>query len=216
MSEAIENEDGLELSIAAESQIAHFKAECIKKFGAQEAFSKAETKERLLERFRASYQMSVVRSGEVSSLAMGSNSAFELRKSDHTIEAWRLLNRLIAISKQYHGPEHKTTKDLDSVMRLFKTAGVVLWGELFEVLRHEADNKYVVRGPVEVDEKRKVTMKVDEADVMLQPCVTPVVCHGFKNKAAYLNGKIGDMRSFDATAGSYGFILKTSPSSQRV
>jgi hypothetical protein len=64
-----------------------------------------------------------------------------------------------------------------------KTAYVRLRGhgiKLFEVLRYEAD-KYVVLGPSEVAEERKLTMKVDAADIAIQPHGTPVVCHGLKN-----------------------------------
>jgi hypothetical protein len=81
-----------------------------------------------------------------------------------------------------------------------KTAYVGLLGlGIFEVLRHEADNKYVVRGPNNVAEERKVTMIVDAAAITIQPYGAPVVCDGLKNKAAYLNGKIGEIWSIDET-----------------
>jgi hypothetical protein len=51
-------------------------------------------------------------------------------------------------------------------------------------------------------------MTVDEADVGLQPNGTPVVCRGLKNKAEYLNDKIGDTRSFDETTGRYGVCFE--------
>jgi hypothetical protein len=73
--------------------------------------------------------------------------------------------------------------------------------KLFQVLHHEED-KYVVRGPNEVAEERKVTLRVDETDVTIQPHGTPVVCHGLKN--TYFNGKIGDIRSFDKSTGRWG------------
>jgi hypothetical protein len=93
----------------------------------------------------------------------------------------------------------------------FKTVHVGLRScgiQTFEVLRYEAD-KYVVRGAEEVAQEEKVTMKVDPFGVVLNTYGTPVVCHGLKNKATYLNGKIGDVRSFDHN-------LKTSHSSPRV
>jgi hypothetical protein len=42
-------------------------------------------------------------------------------------------------------------------------------------------------------------------DVALQPFGTPVVCRGFKNKASYLNGKIGigEIRSVHEITGGY-------------
>jgi hypothetical protein len=50
-------------------------------------------------------------------------------------------------------------------------------------------------------------LNVDPTSGVLQPG-TPVVCHGLKNKAAYLNGKIGDIRSFDETTGRYGVYFE--------
>ncbi|KAL3777071.1 hypothetical protein ACHAWO_011637 [Cyclotella atomus] len=51
-------------------------------------------------------------------------------------------------------------------------------------------------------------MNVDPTSVLLQPYRTPVICHGFKNKAAYLNGEIGDIRSFDETSGRRGVYFE--------
>jgi hypothetical protein len=116
----------------------------------------------------------------------------------------------IDLSKQHHGREHHITKDLECKLLQCKIQYVVLGGrgvKLFEVLRYEQD-KYVVRGPSEVAEERKETMRVDAADVAIQPYGTPVFCHGLKNKAADLNGKIGAMRSFDKTTGRYGVYFE--------
>jgi hypothetical protein len=62
----------------------------------------------------------------------------------------------------------------------------------------EINMLYVVRGPKQVTEERKETLRVDEADATMQPYGTPVVCHGLKN--SYYNGKIGEIRSIDKTA----------------
>jgi hypothetical protein len=153
--------------------------------------------------------MAVEKSGEVKSLFAGANLAFELGMSNHTIGALRLL-RFIAISKQHHGREHELTKDLERKLFECKTAHVGLRGygiQIFEVLRYE-EYKYVVRGPKKVAEERMQTLKVDEADVTILQFVTPVVCHGLKNKAEYLNGKIGDIRSIDKTTGRYGVFFE--------
>jgi hypothetical protein len=70
--------------------------------------------------------MSVEKNGEVSCLVNGANLATELGKSYHTIESWRLLKILIAVSKQYHGREHNLTQTLEGVLSIhFKTAYVV-------------------------------------------------------------------------------------------
>lgn len=200
------------MAITTEAQIAQFKAKCVERFGAQEAFGKPETQAQVLERCRASYRMSIEKHGEVASLTNGADLAMELRDLRHTIEAWRLVKRLIAISKQCHGPGHKITIDLERRLLQCKAAYVGVWGygiQIFEVISYEAD-KYVVRGPVDSQSAHEemVTMEFDAADVTIQPYGTPVVIHGFKNKAAYLNGKIGDMRSFDATTGRYGVYFE--------
>jgi hypothetical protein len=101
---------------ATETQIVHYRAICIEKFGAQEAFGKLERNVELLircmlkglERFNLSRR--------------AQNLVLQLRNSHRTIEAWRLLNKLIAISKQHHGPEHKITQGLENKLLLLKTA----------------------------------------------------------------------------------------------
>jgi hypothetical protein len=45
-------------------------------------------------------------------------------------------------------------------------------------------------------------------EVILKSNGVPVVCHGLKNNAAHLNGKIGDIRSFDETTGRYGVYFE--------
>jgi hypothetical protein len=114
ISEAIGDENGLEIAIATEAQIAKCKAKCIKKFGAQEAFGKPETQEQVLESVRASYQLGVEKNGEVSSLMQGSHLANQLRNSRRTIEAWRLLKRLIGISKQHPAQSTRPRKTLNN------------------------------------------------------------------------------------------------------
>jgi hypothetical protein len=153
--------------------------------------------------------MSVEKHGDgVSSLIPGASLAHESRKSDHTIEACWLFKRLVAISKRHFGPENQITKGFECGLLQCKTSYVGLSNRgLFEVLRYKGD-KHVVRGPDEVAEEIMVTMRVDAIDVVLQPNGAPVVCHGLKNNAAYLNGKIGEIRSFDRTAMRYGVYFE--------
>ncbi|KAL3797348.1 hypothetical protein ACHAWO_005507 [Cyclotella atomus] len=75
--------------------------------------------------------------------------------------------------------------------------------ERFEVLRCERD-KYIVKGPIldpRVEEEER-TMAVDAKDVILPTNGVPGICHG-SNNAAYLNGKIGHIRSYEVTAERY-------------
>jgi hypothetical protein len=59
-----------------------------------------------------------------------------------------------------------------------------------------------------VPQERMQTIRVDPTDIILNSFGTPVVCHGLKNNAAYLNDKIGDIRSFDETTGRYGVYFE--------
>jgi hypothetical protein len=74
-----------------EADIANFKAKCIEKFGAQEAFGKPVTREEVLEKILTAFQPRPVSSSR-------QNAARGLIKSHRIIEAWRLLKRLVAIS----------------------------------------------------------------------------------------------------------------------
>jgi hypothetical protein len=93
----------------SEARISRFKAICIRKFGAQEAFGRPESKEQVLERQQTAYQLLVENRGDVEALNVGFQAATSLQKTLRRIEAWRLLKRLIAVSNQHHGREHATT-----------------------------------------------------------------------------------------------------------
>lgn len=74
----------------------------------------------------------------------------------------------------------------------------------FRFYAFNEEGKYVVKGPVAhprtPDEEQTMTVAIIELDIRKG---TPVVCHGLKN-AAHLNGKIGDVRSFDDKIERYG------------
>jgi hypothetical protein len=133
---------------------------------------------------------------EVSVLKAGLGLAVLLSNANRTIEAWRLKKRLITISRQYHGREHSNTKFLEQKLTNPKIYFVTLPNIviLWKAIGYEED-KYVLQGPIEfgAPEGRMQTLRVDPADVVLQSFGTPIVCHGLKNKAAYLNGKIGEI-----------------------
>jgi hypothetical protein len=198
--------------LESESTIAFFRKVCIERFGAQETFGKLESLEQKIERLRNTYHMALEQLGEVASLKIGTDLASSLRRANRTIEAWRLMKRLIAIKQQYYGREHRSTKALERLLNVFhcKIQFVTLKSlDLeFEAFGYE-DDKYILRGPIDVPEEEMETLRVDPADVIfLDDDGTPVVCHGLKNNAAYLNGKIGDARSFDETTGRYGVYFE--------
>jgi hypothetical protein len=124
------------------------------------------------------------------------------------IEAERLLRKLLDISRLTHGPDHDCTKNvLENLQRTTcrlviaaLPAPVIVDGEeyksgLFQALRYENDGgDCIVKGPVcdprKIEEEEEYT--VDSIGVI--PFVgTPVICHSLQ-KAAHLNGKIGEVR----------------------
>jgi hypothetical protein len=96
----------------SEDTIARFKARCIERFGAQEAFGGPESLplEQRIARHRNAYQLMLVKCGEGSSLRIGSELAVLLSNANRAIEAWQLMKKLISFCQQYHGREHRNTK----------------------------------------------------------------------------------------------------------
>jgi hypothetical protein len=91
------------------------------------------------------------------------------------------LKRLVAISKQQHGPEHSTTRYVEFTLIVCKTQFVPLRSTdlLFDAIGHEDDNysfevigyeddQYVLEGPIEVAEERMQTLRVDPTDFILR------------------------------------------------
>jgi hypothetical protein len=158
---------------------------------------------------RKAYQMRLEHYGEVGTLQAGFHLAVLLINANRTIEAWRLLKKSIAISTQYHGHEHRHTKQLEQAFATIKYHKIhlVTLGLNLQAIGYE-EAKYVVQGPIDVPEEQMQILRVDPTDVILVSNGIPVVCHGLKNNAAFLNGKIGDIRSFDETTGRYGVYFE--------
>ena len=117
-----------------------------------------------------------------------------------SIEAERLLTKLSVICKRLHGPQHDITRQAESDLQRCKVRYVKIkhrqeW-EWFQALRYE--EKCVVQGPVlnprKVQEEETFTVATKD----IRPDLgTPVICHGFGDSLSHLNGKIGDLRSWD-------------------
>jgi hypothetical protein len=140
-----------------EDFIAFFKEVCIERFGAQEAFGEFESLEQRIERRRNAYQLVLETYGEAISLQAGLDLANLLSDAKHTVEAWRLLNRLVATSTQHHGCEHRMTKGLEQKLADIKIPQGVILRRLdlyFKPIGYEED-KYILRGPVGVPEELK-------------------------------------------------------------
>ena len=148
-----------------------------------------------------------------------------LFKEFRTIEAERLLSKLIVTSRRVLGESHGTTQFCMATAKMVKRRRVFLKKEggdddeidqdkVYDALRYTDDGKCVLQGPienkpeydpridgeVERDESAEI-FEVDATDVILSKGL-PVVCIGLQ-KAAHLNGKIGDRRDFDEKTGRY-------------
>lgn len=73
----------------------------------------------------------------------------------------------------------------------------------YEALSYEAD-MCVVRGPIAKPRKTndEKTFRLNVIQILLPDHGVAVVCQGLQN-AQYLNGKVGDIRSFDDDSGRY-------------
>lgn len=153
----------------------------------------------------------------------GVQLALALWKEFRTIEAERLLAKLIATSHRVHGVGHDCTQfALAALQRVqarrvfLRKDGEINQDEVFRAVRYTADGeKCVVQGPIPnvVYDPRinpsepssnygaEGTFEVERADVIISKG-TPVVCTGLQ-KAKHLNGKIGDRRDFDEETGRY-------------
>ena len=160
--------------------------------------------EEILEKFQKAYKQSVEKFGQESSATIKSGIFLvtTLKKAFHRIEAERLLTKLVAICKRVHGPEHDITKRVDSNLQNCKVRCVKISSRIgvFQALRYEEDGeKCVMQGPIakprNIQEEETLTID-NTSDVLRFPLGTPVVCNGLK-KATHLNGKIGDIRSYD-------------------
>ncbi|KAK1740073.1 hypothetical protein QTG54_009023 [Skeletonema marinoi] len=137
---------------------------------------------------------------DVRSIRMGSHLASGLSLANHTIEASRLLDRLVIISRRVHGSDHKETKNAELWWQRLQLRCVV-WirtDEMYQALRYENDGKSCVMVPSNLDASRNVddeeTFSVPISEILFS-LGTPVMLHGLK-KAAHLNGEIGDVREY--------------------
>jgi len=167
--------------------------------------SRPKKEESDLSSLRARYYYMLQMNGEndVGTMQVGTYLASKLSKANHTIEASRLLDRLVIISRRVHGSDHKQTKTAESWRQRLQLRCAFIGCEQqpYEALRYENDGKScVIQGPVpsNLDASRNVddekTFSVPSAEILFS-LGTPVMLHGLK-KAAHLNGEIGDVRDY--------------------
>lgn len=179
--------------------------------GGKEPYNE-ENEDKMLKIMRGEYEDAVRRYGEHSPDTLTSGVYFSkalANSGKDSFECERLLNKLAAISRRAHGPNHPITKDIEMGLGLCRQREVVLLTRggmpTYQVLRANYDEgTYVIKGPIaewerEPHKEKTVTVAIGgfkyPNDVVIAPGM-PVICHGLKNKA-HLNGKIGDVRSFD-------------------
>jgi len=162
------------------------------------------------QRARYDYVLQMNGENDVGTMQLGVHLASRLSLANHTIEASRLLDRLVIISHRVHGSDHKETKNAELWWQRLKLRYVVWIGteEMYQALRYENDGKScVIQGPLSkvVREDNGVPVEtlennaasgttdvVPSAEILFSFGL-PVMLHGLK-KAAHLNGKIGDVR----------------------
>ena len=155
-------------------------------------------------RSRNLYKLRASKYGEDNAATIndGVNLAIALWTAHRTIEADKLLRRVVTVSERVHGPQHKTTKHAESWLRHVKERYVWVEHEgeskSFQALRYEEGGETcVIQGPIAEprivgDEKSLIATS---KGILFAPG-TPVVCCGFRlQQTIHLNGKIGDLRS---------------------
>jgi hypothetical protein len=182
---------------SAQAHIDYYKS----KFRGYFTANEVKTPEQVLEIQKKEYEAYLEVKGEVMAIDHGSNYASALSTANHGIAALRQVKKLISLSKQYHGSDHRRTKKLENLLVQFSSRFVINLDDSnkYQVLRYDGA-KCVAQGPVReprvIGEEKIMLMDADRISFTLG---TPVICHGLNN-AAYLNEKIGDIRSFDTTA----------------
>lgn len=135
---------------------------------------------------------------------VGMNLVYAYLSEKRFMECERTLVELIEMSRRLHGANHDETQTLSEALDQIKSVGTQIVrlksdegeskGRGYMALRYEDDGKKcIVEGPTDSDAKK--TLTVDSSDIIYTIGV-PVTCHGLIN-ASHLNGKEGEVRSFD-------------------
>jgi hypothetical protein len=151
-------------------------------------------------------------------IGSGVDLAAALYGEDCTIEATRLLAKLVKIGRQVHGPDHNCTANVVFALTKVKERRVIVKSQKrwFKALRYEDDGSdCVLEGtlPESADDPQeeesglitilpgKGAAVIPSTDILPFPG-TPVICHGLRlRSSSHLNGKIGDVRSLDVDDG---------------
>jgi len=170
------------------------------------------SREEHLEYRQCLYEQALANYGEDSrsALSTGPEFAAALREAFHGVEAERLCSKLLAISLRLHGPNHDlSTKNKYAFNRcteryvIVSKSGALDTKKIYRFLQYKDENICEVQGPCrksrDKNEEKKITVATE--DLIFIPG-TPVICHGMED-SDHINGKIGDLRSWDEETNYY-------------
>ena len=167
-----------------------------------------------LDYYRACYNDKIIRRGkdDVHTIKDGVDLAVKLWKSNHGIEAERLLTELASISSRVHGSSHECTQRAVSALNRVQARLVTLKFKdgpskvPMQAVQYEDDDDgeewCVLWGPLREDDDGNEMREPGFINVPSEYIVaaegTPVICHGLRCRSnSHLNGKIGDLKYYD-------------------
>jgi hypothetical protein len=135
-------------------------------------------------------------------IALGLHYAQLLWSMRHCIEAERLVTKVATISRQVHGPDHKTTIEAAELLQLCKERFICVLPDMkpFQVMRYENDGEIcVVTGPIIEPRNLEDERMYHIANNLVIPrkgCA--VICRGLLS-ASHLNGELGEVGKHNET-----------------
>ena len=164
-------------------------------------------------RNKAYYESCIAKHGSehAGTIFAGVDVAMNLSSLHRTIEAERLIRKLVPLSRRILGPHHDTTKRAESVQdriivqRIVYIAGTVYDADgrveeyPYRALRYDNNGMdIVVHGPLTKPKNKQTQLTVPAASVSPAPGA-PVMIIGLDNQTShfYGNGKIGDLREWN-------------------
>jgi hypothetical protein len=152
----------------------------------------------VLQNTKNEYMCNMNRFGESSEHTMQSGKIYaeNLYCMHRLIEAERLATKLLTVSRQVHGPDHKTTIKLMKLLEECKERYVAVSPEryLYQALQYKNDGKMcIVKGPIS-EPRRENDERIHRVNSnLIVPIKSmPVICRGLVN--ARLNGEFGEVR----------------------
>ena len=118
---------------------------------------------------------------------------------------------MIPICRRVHGCEHDHNKLIESRLNTCKERIVGLEvnneARIFEALRYEdegGEDQCVLQGPITKPRnlEGETVLTVNANHLLIVKMGTPSICKGL-NKSSHLNGKLGDVRSYDSASERY-------------